>query len=96
MNSSAEFIDARLAPCPLIRHLRRQGGQCGTLEILNMMPGHAVRRVIIREWMSLPKDKRQREEQAAQFATSVAARLTSVSNPHQTIMRWLMPRIAKS
>jgi hypothetical protein len=61
-----------------------------------MMPGHAVRRVIIREWMALPKDKRQREDQAAHFATSVMARVTSLDNPHQRIMGWLMPRIGKS
>ena len=30
-----------------------------------MKPEHAARRKIIREWMSLPKDKRQTEEQAS-------------------------------
>ena len=29
-----------------------------------MKPEHETRRKIIREWMSLPKDKRQTEEQA--------------------------------
>jgi hypothetical protein len=29
-----------------------------------MKPEHEARRKIIREWMSLPKDKRQTEEQA--------------------------------
>jgi hypothetical protein len=29
---------------------------------------HETRRKIIREWMSLPKDKRQTEEQAKPFA----------------------------
>jgi hypothetical protein len=43
-----------------------------------MMPEHEVRRAIIREWMSFPKEKRQREEQAASFATKVTARLTSI------------------
>ena len=57
-----------------------------------MMPEHEVRRAIIREWMSFPKEKRQREEQAASFATKVTARLTSIQNPHQRIMRWLLPR----
>ena len=33
-----------------------------------MKPEHAARRKIIREWMSLPKDKRQTEEQAKPFA----------------------------
>ena len=33
-----------------------------------MKPEHEARRKIIREWMSLPKDKRQTEEQAKPFA----------------------------
>jgi hypothetical protein len=33
-----------------------------------MKPEHETRRKIIREWMSLPKDKRQTEEQAKLFA----------------------------
>ena len=32
-----------------------------------MKPEHETRRKIIREWMSLPKDKRQTEEQAKLF-----------------------------
>lgn len=32
-----------------------------------MKPEHETRRKIIREWMSLPKDKRQTEEQAKPF-----------------------------
>jgi hypothetical protein len=61
-----------------------------------MMPEHEVRRAIIREWMSLPKEKRQGEEQAASFATKVTARLPSIQDPHQRIMRWLLPRVGKS
>jgi len=33
-----------------------------------MKPEHVVRRTIIREWMSLPQDKRQTEQQATDFA----------------------------
>jgi hypothetical protein len=33
-----------------------------------MRPEHETRRKIIREWMALPKDKRQTEEQAKPFA----------------------------
>lgn len=33
-----------------------------------MKPEHEARRKIIREWMSLPKDKRQTEEQVKPFA----------------------------
>jgi hypothetical protein len=36
--------------------------------ILSMKPEHETRRKIIREWMALPKDKRQTEEQAKPFA----------------------------
>jgi len=36
-----------------------------------MKPEHEARRKIIREWMSLPKDKRQTEEQAKPFANTV-------------------------
>jgi len=32
------------------------------------MKDHETRRKVIREWMALPKDKRQTEEQAAAFA----------------------------
>ena len=32
------------------------------------MEDHATRRKIIRQWMALPKDKRQTAEQAAAFA----------------------------
>ena len=32
------------------------------------MEDHETRRKIIREWMALPKDKRQTEEQVAAFA----------------------------
>jgi hypothetical protein len=61
-----------------------------------MMPEHAARRAIIREWMSLPREKRQREEQAASFATNATPRIPSIDNPHQRIMRWLLPRVGKS
>ena len=33
-----------------------------------MKPEHEARRKVIREWMSLPKDKRQTKEQAKPFA----------------------------
>jgi hypothetical protein len=32
------------------------------------MDDHETRRKIVREWMALPKDKRQTEEQVAAFA----------------------------
>jgi hypothetical protein len=50
---------------------------------------HEVRRKIIREWMSLPKDKRQTEEQAME-------RIPSSGDPYRQIMGWLLPRIGKA
>jgi hypothetical protein len=60
-----------------------------------MMPEHKARRAIIREWMAVPTASRQDEEQASSFATKAAARLTSVDNPHQRIMQWLLPRVGR-
>jgi hypothetical protein len=45
--------------------------------------------------MALPKANRLREEQAASFATKATARIPSIANPHQRIMRWLLPRVGK-
>ena len=61
-----------------------------------MRPEHDTRLAIIREWMGLAKDKRQTEQQAAAFATSVMARVPSVRNPHQRIMQWLAPRTGRA
>jgi hypothetical protein len=61
-----------------------------------MRPEHDARLAIIREWMALSKDKRQTEQQAAAFATTVMARVPSVRHPHQRIMRWLLPRIGRA
>ena len=36
------------------------------------MEDHETRRKLIREWMALPKDKRQTEEQVAVFAKTAA------------------------
>jgi hypothetical protein len=61
-----------------------------------MMPEHEARRAIIREWMSLPKQSRQHEDQAASFATKVMPRVASFQDPHQRIMGWLLPRVGRS
>jgi hypothetical protein len=60
-----------------------------------MMPEHAMRRKIIREWMSLPHDRRQTEEQAKPFATKAMDRIPSSGDPYRQIMGWLSPRIGK-
>jgi hypothetical protein len=56
---------------------------------------HETRRKIIREWMSLPKDKRQTEEQAKPFAKKAMERIPSSGDPYRKIMRWLLPRIGR-
>jgi hypothetical protein len=61
-----------------------------------MRPEHEIRLTIIREWMSLPKEKRQSEQQASAFAKAAVARVPSIRNPHQRIMAWLSPRIGKA
>jgi hypothetical protein len=60
-----------------------------------MKPEHDTRRKIIREWMSLPKDKRLTEDQAKPFAKKAMERIASSRDPYQQIMRWLLPRIGK-
>ena len=60
-----------------------------------MKPEHEARRKIIREWMSLPKDKRQSEEQAKPLAKKAMERIPSSADPYRQIMRWLLPRIGK-
>jgi Zn-dependent peptidase ImmA (M78 family) len=47
-----------------------------------MNPEHEERRKIIREWMSLSKDRRQTEEQANAFANKVIERIPSVRDPY--------------
>jgi hypothetical protein len=45
--------------------------------------------------MSLPKDKRQTEEQAKLFAKKAMERIPSSGDAYGQIMRWLLPRIDK-
>ena len=60
-----------------------------------MKPEHEMRKKIIREWMSLPKDKRQTEEQAKPFAKKAMERLPFRRDPYGQIMSWLSPRIGR-
>ena len=56
------------------------------------------RRAVIREWMALPPDKRQTEEQAAGFAAKAVERHKlprSRNNAYPVIMGWLLPRTGK-
>jgi hypothetical protein len=61
-----------------------------------MRPEHDARRVIIREWMSLPKENRRTRKQADTFAKKVMERVPCSGDPYDRIMGWLSPRIAKS
>jgi hypothetical protein len=58
-----------------------------------------VRRKVIRQWMALPKDKRQTAEQAAAFAKK-AAEQNELKRGHRDlydrIMGWLLPRVGRS
>jgi hypothetical protein len=62
-----------------------------------MKPEHDVRRTIIREWMSLPRDRRQTKEQAAAFALKSLGKhkFRCSGDPHQRILAWLVPRTGK-
>jgi hypothetical protein len=71
------------------------------------MNDHETRRKIIREWMALPKDKRQTEEQVVAFAKKAAQQNEfhrSRRDPHQEfrrdpyqkLMGWLLPRAGRA
>jgi hypothetical protein len=63
-----------------------------------MRPENDLRRKVIREWMLLPRSKRQNQEQAAAFATKVvqANRIgSSRADPYKIVMAWLAPRIGR-
>ena len=51
-----------------------------------MRPEHDARRAVIREWMSLPKEKRKTEEQAAAFAKKAMERVPCSGDVYQRIM----------
>ena len=60
-----------------------------------MKPEHEARRKIIREWMSLPKDKRQTEEQAKPFAKKAMERIPSSGDPYRQILRCLPASVSR-
>jgi hypothetical protein len=62
-----------------------------------MRPEHDARRTIIREWMALPRDKRQIPEQTANFAKRAmeSHQVPCSGDPYQSIMAWLLPRTGK-
>ncbi len=55
-----------------------------------------IRRAVIREWMALPRDKRQTEETG--FAVKAVQRHElprSRNDAYQVMMGWLLPRTGK-
>jgi len=71
------------------------------------MEDHETRRKIIRQWMALPKDKRQTEEHVAAFAKTAAHQnefhrsrrdpsRKFRRDPYQKLMGWLLPSVGKS
>jgi hypothetical protein len=71
------------------------------------MADHETRRKIIREWMSLPKDKRQTEEQVVAFAKKAIQEdkfhhsrrdppQKFRRDPFEKVMGWLLPRVGKA
>jgi hypothetical protein len=62
------------------------------------MEDHETRRKIIRQWRSLPKDKRQTAEQAATFAKKALEEnklRNSRRDPYERMMSWLLPRVGR-
>src|SRR5579872_6581560 len=70
-----------------------------------MEEDRGTRRKIIREWMALPKDKRETEEQVAAFAKKTAQQnefhrsrrdpsRKFRRDPYQKLMGWLCPTLA--
>jgi hypothetical protein len=62
------------------------------------MENHETRRKVIRQWMSLPKGKRQTAEQAAEFAKKALEQnelQPSRRDPYERVMGWLLPRAGR-
>jgi len=62
------------------------------------MAKSGVRRTVIREWMSLARDKRQSEEHAVAFARKAAQSHPvprSRRDPCSVILGWLLPRTGR-
>jgi hypothetical protein len=62
------------------------------------MENRETRRKIIRQWASLPKDKRHTAEQAAEFAKKAIEQNELQRNrrdPYQKVMGWLLPRTGR-
>ena len=63
-----------------------------------MKPEFGLRRIVIREWMALPPDRRRTAEQAADFAAkAVAAHAFGPGRDHRSrVIAWLAPRLGRA
>jgi hypothetical protein len=62
------------------------------------MEDHETRRKVIRQWMSLLKDKRQTPDQAADFARRAVEQnelQPSRRDPYERVVGWLLPRTGR-
>jgi hypothetical protein len=63
------------------------------------MKRQEIRREVIREWMALPREKRQSAQQTADFAAKAVEKHQlprSSRDPRQVMMDWLLPRTGKA
>jgi hypothetical protein len=63
------------------------------------MKRQEIRRDVIREWMALPREKRQSPQQTADFAAKAVEKHhlpRSRRDPRQVMMDWLLPRTGKA
>jgi hypothetical protein len=57
-----------------------------------------IRGAVIREWMALPRDKRQTKAQTANLAAKALQRHELPRrrhDPYRVMMRWLLPRTGR-
>jgi hypothetical protein len=96
-------IVAALQKARLFSKSRRRVGHSYRIQELRelisgtkMIKPHA-RRLIIAEWLSLPKEERETKQQACVFAVKAAARyqFECVGDPQKEIMEWLSSHIGK-
>jgi hypothetical protein len=84
------------------RHPLRHCGRNATVPKIikgSKMVDHETRRKVIRQWMSLPKDKRQTPDQAADFARKAVEQnelQPSRRDPYERVVSWLLPRTGRS
>ena len=86
--------------CPHHAAIRYDTADGRTLKTIKgfKMEDRETRRKIIRQWMLLPKDKRQTRQQAVDFAKKAVEQYElppSRRDPYQRVVGWLLPRTGK-